>query len=288
MLPETQLSLPAAHGFRQLRYTRCKNVFAHLPSRNLPHPDWPYPGQAFERCGIIEAMSSLHIRSFGEPPTSIWALDATQVRDRTASLSPTPGGGSISVFTATLGLALVHKGASISLKRSGEDATRRDALVELCETINSAIVLLSGLADDDSQAFRNYLEARSLPRTTDGEKALRNKTMEAAILEATRVPITSAREICAALEQAERAVNLSDPHLLTDIVGGAMLMKAAVDAVLLNVDANVSLLSDEGLRVALGQERVELGEISLARSEAIGLAYRARIAGLGDIPGNSA
>jgi methenyltetrahydrofolate cyclohydrolase len=246
------------------------------------------PGQVFYKCGIIEAMSSLHIRSLGDPPTSIWALNATQVRDQTASLSPTPGGGSISVFTATLGLALVHKGASISLKRSGEDATRREALVELCKTINSALVLMSGLADDDSQAFQSYLEARSLPRTTEGEKTLRNRAMESAILQASRIPITSAREICGALEQAERAVNLSDRHLLTDIVGGALLMKAAVDAVLLNVDANVSLLSDEGMRVALEQERVELEGTSLARSESIARAYQARIEDLSDIPANFA
>ncbi|MGD0646663.1 MAG: cyclodeaminase/cyclohydrolase family protein [Acidobacteriaceae bacterium] len=233
-------------------------------------------------------MSSLHIRSFGEPPTSIWTLNATQVRDQAASLNPTPGGGSISVFTATLGLALVHKGASISLKRAGEDAPRREALDELCKAINFALVLMSGLADDDSQAFQNYLEARSLPRTTEGEKVLRNKAMEAAILEASRIPITSAREICAALEQAERAVNLSDRHLLTDIVGGALLMKAAVDAVLLNVDANVSLLSDEGTRAALERERVELERISLERSESIARAYQGRIADFGDIPGNSA
>jgi methenyltetrahydrofolate cyclohydrolase len=233
-------------------------------------------------------MSSLHIRSVGGPPPSIWALDATQVRDQTASLSPTPGGGSISVFTATLGLALVHKGASISLKRTGEDAARREALCELCETISSALVLMSGFADDDSQAFRSYLEARSLPRTTDEEKVLRDKAMEAAILQASRIPITAAREICAALQQAERAVNLSDRHLLTDIVGGALLMKAAVDAVLLNVDANVPLLSDEGMRVSLKQERAELGGCSGERSESITRAYRARIADLGDIAGNSA
>ncbi len=233
-------------------------------------------------------MSSLHIRSLGGPPPSIWALDATQVRDQAASLSPTPGGGSISVFTATLGLALVHKGASISLKRSGEDATRRDELTELCNTISSALVLMSGFADDDSQAFRSYLEARSLPRATEREKVFRNTAMEAAILQASRVPIASAREICAALEQAERAVNLSEQHLLTDIVAGALLMKAAVDAVLLNVDANVPLLSDEEVRLALQQERAELRAISGERNELIGRAYQARIANLADIPASFA
>jgi formiminotetrahydrofolate cyclodeaminase len=246
------------------------------------------PGQAFYKCGIIEAMSSLHIRSLGATPTSIWALNTTQVRDLTASLSPTPGGGSISIFTATLGLALVHKGASISLKRSGEDAPRREALIELCEKINSTLVLMSGFADDDSQAFKGYLVARSLPRATEGEKALRTAAMEAAILHATRIPIASATEICVALAQAEQAVSLSDRHLLTDIVGGALLMKAAVDAVLLNVDANVSLLSDEGMRVALEQERVELERTSLARSESIARAYQARIEDLSDTSSNSA
>ena len=247
------------------------------------------PGQTFDKCGIIEAMSSLHIRSLGAPPTSIWALNATQVRDLTASLSPTPGGGSISVFTATLGLALVHKGASISLKRSGEDVLRREALVELCEKINSSLVLMSGFADDDSEAFQNYLVARSLPRATEGEKALRNAALEAAILHATRIPIASGREICVALAQAERAVKISDHHLLTDVFGGAILMKAAVEAVLLNVVANVFLLSDEGMRAALQQERIELERTSCALHESIARAYQARTAEeLSDISANSA
>jgi methenyltetrahydrofolate cyclohydrolase len=222
-------------------------------------------------------MSSLHIRSLGQLPNSIWALNATQVRDLTASLSPTPGGGSISVFTATLGLALVHKGASISLKRCGEDVARREALVALCETVTSALVVLSRFADDDSEAFRGYLEARSMARSTQEEKTLRDVAVEAAILRATRVPIGSAKEICVALEQAERAVILSDQHLLTDIVGGALIMKAAVDAALLNVDANVGYLGDEETRGALQQERVELGRAAAVGAAAVLEAYHARI-----------
>jgi len=222
-------------------------------------------------------MSSLHIRSLGQPPNSIWALNATEVRDLTASLSPTPGGGSISVFTATLGLALVHKGASISLKRCGEDVARREGLIQLCETVTAALAVMSGFADDDSEAFQGYLEARSLPRSTQEEKTLRDVAMEAAILQATRVPIASAKEICSALEQAERAVTLSDQHLLTDIVGGALIMKAAVDAALLNVDANVGYLTDGETRRVLQQERVELERASSTRAASILEAYHARI-----------
>lgn len=233
-------------------------------------------------------MSSLHIRSLGDPSASIWALNATEVRDLTASLSPTPGGGSISIFAATLGLALVHKGASISLKRSGEDVARLEALTELCEKIKSTLAVMSGFADDDSQAFQEYLQARSMPRATDGEKTLRDAAMESAILHATRIPISSAKEICSALVLAERAVELSDRHLLTDILGGAVLMKAAVEAVLLNVSANGPLITEDGVREGLLQKKGELERSSVELNESIARAYQARLSDSGEISGKSA
>jgi formiminotetrahydrofolate cyclodeaminase len=222
-------------------------------------------------------MSSLHIRSLGDTPSSIWSLTAAQVRDLTASLAPTPGGGSISIFTATLGLALVHKGASISLKRTGEDITRRDALVTLCGKVTSSIASMSTLADDDSQAFDSYLQARALPRATDDEKFHRASAMEAAVLQSTRIPLASAKEICAALQYAETAIDLAAHHLLTDIFGGVLLMQSSVRAVLLNVDANLSHLSDAATRSALQQQRTDLEHSSNTLCASIAHTYHARI-----------
>jgi formiminotetrahydrofolate cyclodeaminase len=240
-------------------------------------------GRCLQKWGIIEAMSSLHIRSLGEASESIWTLDASQVRDRTASLSPTPGGGSVSIFTATLGLALVHKGASISLKRVGDDSDRRDALSQLCDRLLSAIASMSGLADDDSQAFQAYIEARSLPRTTEGEKISRNEAMEVAILRATRVPLGAARMIYEALGHAESALKLSEAHLLCDIFAGAILMQAASKAVLLNVGANVSQLANEEKRAVLKAERAEVEKLLVERSESVEGAYQARAADSEDV-----
>lgn len=233
-------------------------------------------------------MSSLHIRSLGDTPSSIWSLTSAQVRDLTASLAPTPGGGAISIFTATLGLALIHKGASISLKRSGEDVTKHEALVALCGKVTTSIASMSGLADDDSQAFESYLQARALPRTTEDEKFHRATAMEAAVLHATRIPIASAKEICAALEHAETAIDLADHHLLTDIFGGILLMQASVRAVLLNVDANLSHLSDAATRSALQQQRIELERSSNTHTESIAHSYHARISAGSNLPATSA
>src|SRR5665213_4524674 len=88
--------------------------------------------------------------------TSVWASTTAQVRDQAASIRPTPGGGSISIIAATLGLALLHKGASISLKRSKDDPSRQENLVALCARVSSSIASLSSLADADSRAYQSY------------------------------------------------------------------------------------------------------------------------------------
>jgi formiminotetrahydrofolate cyclodeaminase len=222
-------------------------------------------------------MSSLHIRSLGDVPASAWALTTAQVRDLTASLSPTPGGGSISILTGTLGLALVHKGASISLKRATEDAVRRESLLDLCDKVTSAITSLSSLVDGDSQAYQRYLAARSLPRATDAETSTRQASMQEELLRATQIPLTAAAEMCRALEFAETAVTLSDKHLLSDIFAGALLIRAAVQAVLLTVDANVVGISDAGVCEALKKDRVELESVSIARGDAVAEAYQSRL-----------
>jgi len=154
---------------------------------------------------------------------------------------------------------------------------RRDALTPLCDQVNAALVSMSGLADDDANAFRDYLKARTLPQTTEEEKAARSEAMEAAILDAIRVPIASAKEICAALKHAETAVTLCDDHLLTDVFGGALMMQAAARAVLLTLGTNVSLLSDETTRAEIEKERFDLERSSVERADLVSRAYEARI-----------
>lgn len=228
--------------------------------------------------GIIEAMSSLYIRSMGEVSASVWSLTTAEVRDLTASLRPTPGGGSISILTGTLGLALVHKGASVSLKRAGEDAGRREALGELCDKITAAVASLSGLVDEDAQAYQGYLAARALPRGTEAETAARQAAMQGELLRATQIPLTAAAEMGRALEFAEAAVGLSDIHLLSDIFAGALVMRAAVQAVLLTVDANIVGIVEGERCEALRQERTELERASMARGEAVAQVYQSRSA----------
>jgi methenyltetrahydrofolate cyclohydrolase len=214
--------------------------------------------------------------------TSAWTSTMAQVRDQAASINPTPGGGAISIIAATLGLALAHKGASISLKRCKDDSNRQENLATLCARISASISSLSSLADADSRAYQSYIEARSLPRETEAERSVRKTSMEAGLLHATRVPLTAAAEMRRALEFTDTAIKLSDAHLLSDIFAGALLIRTSVQGVLLSVDANLSGISNVEVHEAVERERSELEDSSIALGEAVAQAYQTRVSASAD------
>src|SRR5271154_7106087 len=98
--------------------------------------------------------------------TSLWTLTASQLRDQVASIDPTPGGGSVSIITATLAVASIQKGIAVSLKKSAADPARHQSLLDVSARASALMASLSELADADSRAFQSYLEACALPRTT--------------------------------------------------------------------------------------------------------------------------
>jgi formiminotetrahydrofolate cyclodeaminase len=209
--------------------------------------------------------------------TSLWNLTAEDIRSGVASISPTPGGGSVSVITAILGLALVHKGTSVSLKKSAANAARHESLVDLRMKLASTMESLSRFADEDASAFQSYVQARSIPNTSEGESAARRTSMNEALLRATQIPIESAAEMARGLNLAETAMALADAHVLTDIFAGALLLHASIKAVLLNLDANLPGIEDEELRETMKQRRIELEDASALRVDAVAHTYRARI-----------
>jgi formiminotetrahydrofolate cyclodeaminase len=208
---------------------------------------------------------------------SLWNLTATEVRDQVASISPTPGGGSVSIMTATFGVALVQKGTNISLKRPAGDLARQQSLLDLQVTISSSMESLSRFADADSSAFQSYVKACSLPRVTETEKAARKASMDESLLCATQIPLESAAEMVRGLELAETAVKVADAYVLSDIFAGALLLHASIRSVLLNVDANLPGIPDVGVGEILKQQRAGLERASTLRAEAVAEEFQTRV-----------
>jgi formiminotetrahydrofolate cyclodeaminase len=200
---------------------------------------------------------------------SLWTLTAAQLRDQVASIDPTPGGGSVSIIAATLGMASIHKGVAVSLKKSAADLDRHQCLVDLASKASALMASLSELADADSRAFQSYLEACALPRTTEDEKATRKAAREAGLVRATQIPLDAAAEMSRGLEIAEAAARLIDQHVRSEVLAGGVLLRASIKSVLLSVDANLFGISDPAVRDAIRQQRNEL-ELASTPGEAAG------------------
>ncbi len=173
--------------------------------------------------------------------TSIWGYSLSEFANMTASSSPTPGGGSVAMVSAVLGLSLVSMALEIS-KAKATDQNQYDTLLNEIGLISQS---MRESADQDILVFSRYMDALQLPRQTDTEKTERKSKLDEAAIKSTEVPLAGAKLCLKGLELASASCSLSTKHLLSDVKAGAYLLFSGLQAVLLNVDANLSSLSVE-------------------------------------------
>lgn len=201
--------------------------------------------------------------------SSLWDFSLTKLHERVASLEPTPGGGSVSVLSAGLGLGLVQKGIRVSFKRAPSDSLIHHELRDLEMRAASAFEPLKRYADVDSEAFQRYMKAAALPKATEEEKAIRRRAIEEGLLYASRIPLEAAEQMKRCLGIAEAAIRVSKESVLSDVAGGALMIATALRATLLNVDSNLSGISDSFLKQEVAQKRRQLELETAAQIETV-------------------
>lgn len=201
--------------------------------------------------------------------SSLWDLHLSQFQRHVSSLDPTPGGGSVALVSAALGLSLVQKGIRVSHKKIDENTSAYRELSDLEIRASSALEPLKRYADADSQAFQGYLHTVRLPHFTPEEKAARKRAMEEALLHSSRIPLEAAAQMKLCLDIAEAAMRVSKDSVLSDIAAGALLIRTSIQAVLLNVDSNLTGVSDAIVRDSLTRRRKELDEESAGYVDAV-------------------
>ena len=199
--------------------------------------------------------------------TTLWDQSLIAFRDATASAEPTPGGGSVAAVSATLGLGLVLMALEITQRKPapGSEAELSDLLARARKRLD----VLSQHADEDVAVFRALMSSYKLPKQTDEEKGVRDRTIQEATASATRAPLAAARDVVAGLELADRAAALAGKNVVSDVGAGAALLGGAVAAVLLNVDINLPGLYDTTLQESFGRERADLAGKASALTAAV-------------------
>jgi len=165
--------------------------------------------------------------------------------DETASESPAPGGGSIAAYLGALGISLGTMVANLSSHKKGWDE-RWNEFSLWAEKGQKLKAELLFLVDEDTRAFNGIMDAFSLPKSSDAEKAERTKAIQEATKNAINIPLKVMKTSFASFEVIRAMAEEGNPNSVSDAGVGALCARSAVIGAYLNVKINASGLKDAG------------------------------------------
>ena len=195
-------------------------------------------------------------------------MTVEQFAMQTASNEPVPGGGSISALAGALAAALTEMvaGLTIGKKKYAEvEEEMKNAVApmhEICEH----------LLDDikrDSESFDLYMQARTLPKETEEEKAARTKAMQDGLKAAVAVPLSVAKRAYEVMPYAEVMVTKGNKTAVTDALVATMMARTAVLGALFNVKINLESIKDEAFVEETAKEVAVIEKNALAYEKKI-------------------
>jgi formiminotetrahydrofolate cyclodeaminase len=163
--------------------------------------------------------------------------------DAFASASPTPGGGSASALAGAVGTSLLLMVASMEKTRSGTPEETAD-LAESAARLRPLQEALAALVDRDGAAYDAVVSAYRQPKSTADERELRRHTIEAALHEATVVPLETMQACRSGVREAVLVARAGNPRAASDVRVAIELLLAGVRGAALNVAANLAALGD--------------------------------------------
>ena len=172
------------------------------------------------------------------------ALSLYQFMNETASESPAPGGGSVSAYMGSLGVALGTMVANISShKRGWED--RWKEFSDWAEKGKEIQNKLLQLVDEDTAAFNMILNAYNLPRKTEEEFIIRKSAVQEATRDAMLVPFKVMETAFSGFGLIKEMVRKGNPNSVTDAAVGALAIRSCIRGAFMNVRINASGLEDK-------------------------------------------
>lgn len=161
----------------------------------------------------------------------------------TASESPAPGGGSIAAYCGALGAALSTMVANLSSHKKGWDE-RWEEFSNYAEQGQDMVKEMLHLVDEDTNAFNQIMAAFGLPKGNDAEKTARKAAIEAATINAIKVPYRTMELAYQSFDLAKAMAEIGNPNSVSDAGVGALCARAAVKGAYLNVIINAQDLKD--------------------------------------------
>lgn len=168
----------------------------------------------------------------------------TDFLEALSSGAPVPGGGGASAAVGAFASALGMMVANLTIGKK----TYADVEEEVKETKEKLLTLqkeLVRLTDEDAKAFEPLSKAYGLPRGTEEEKAERDKVMEAALYEASLVPLEIMRTVRKVMDLLEILGEKGSRIAISDVGVGILFAQGALEGASLNVYINTKLMKEK-------------------------------------------
>ena len=199
------------------------------------------------------------------------SMTLTDFADETASESPAPGGGSIAAYAGVLGASLATMVANLSSHKKGWD-NRWEEFSNWAEKGQYYKDELLKLVDLDTVAFNKIMEGFSLSKSTDEEKAARDKAIQDATKYAIEIPFKVMQMAHGSLEVIKAMAEIGNPNSVTDAGVAALCARTAVLGAFMNVKINASGYMDKSYTADIIKKGEELERQAIAiEAEVIGI-----------------
>ena len=192
-----------------------------------------------------------------------------------ASSDPTPGGGSAAAATAGIGASLLMMVAGLPKTRTGSEA-ERTALTSALIAMKRLQAQLTDAVDADTAAYNQVVAAYRQPKGTPPEQASRKAAIQRALHAATDVPLNVMRLSAESLRHARTIAADAHRPAASDVGVAVALLNAGLHGARLNVETNISSLSDAAYKDAVaaeidrlvrdGRESADVAQASLGSS----------------------
>jgi formiminotetrahydrofolate cyclodeaminase len=163
--------------------------------------------------------------------------------DALASSSATPGGGSAAAIIGAMGAALVSMVCNLTIGKK----KYADVEGEMKEVLHKAEALrhrLTGMIEDDVKAFDAVMGAYGMAKETDADKATRDKAIQAALKQATEVPMRCCHAAREVIDLAAVASEKGNLNVISDAGVAVLAAYAALRSAALNVFTNAKIITD--------------------------------------------
>jgi len=164
--------------------------------------------------------------------------------DALASQAATPGGGGAAAIIGAMGAARVSMVCNLTIgkkKYAEVEAQMKDVLAKT----EALRLRLTDMIEDDAKAFDAVMGAYGMAKETDQQKVARDKAIQAALKQATDVPMRCCHAAREVIDLAAIAADKGNLNVISDAGVGVLAAYAALRSAALNVFTNARMINDK-------------------------------------------